>query len=116
LSAFYAKLDDGSWGIRRAGFDLVGGGSVTVRKKDGTTKEETIQAIVKTLTDPDGNVVEQVCSIVPTKAPQGVQRASGGGYRSGRRTGCSCGSREDSAGDLIPSQYNCRSCRFDGED
>lgn len=34
---------------------------------------------------------------------------------SGRRTGCSCGSREDSYGQLIPSKYNCRSCRFDNE-
>lgn len=31
----------------------------------------------------------------------------------GRRTGCSCGSREDSFGDLVPSPRNCASCRHD---
>lgn len=30
-----------------------------------------------------------------------------------RRTGCSCGSREDSSGDLIPSDRNCASCEHD---
>lgn len=33
--------------------------------------------------------------------------------RSGRRTGCSCGSREDASGRLIPSPRNCRSCEHD---
>jgi hypothetical protein len=33
--------------------------------------------------------------------------------RPGRWTGCSCGSREDSAGDLIPSSRNCASCEHD---
>ncbi len=33
--------------------------------------------------------------------------------RGGRWTGCSCGSREDSAGDLIPSPRNCASCDRD---
>jgi hypothetical protein len=31
----------------------------------------------------------------------------------GRWTGCSCGSREDSYGDLIPSDRNCGSCEHD---
>lgn len=31
----------------------------------------------------------------------------------GRRTGCSCGSREDAWGDLIPSSRNCSSCEHD---
>jgi len=34
----------------------------------------------------------------------------------GRRTGCSCGSRENSAGELIPSKNNCWNCTFDGFD
>ncbi len=33
--------------------------------------------------------------------------------RGGRWTGCSCGSREDAAGDLIPSPRNCFSCNHD---
>lgn len=35
--------------------------------------------------------------------------------RGGKWTGCSCGSREDSYGDLIPSARNCFSCRHDSE-
>ena len=31
----------------------------------------------------------------------------------GRRTGCSCGSREDKNGDLIPSPRNCAQCEHD---
>lgn len=34
-------------------------------------------------------------------------------YRPGRWTGCSCGSREDAHGDLIPSARNCASCEHD---
>lgn len=33
----------------------------------------------------------------------------------GRRTGCSCGSREDAWGDLIPSRRNCAGCTHDAE-
>lgn len=33
--------------------------------------------------------------------------------RAGRRTGCACGSREDSHGQLIPSRYNCSHCEHD---
>lgn len=33
--------------------------------------------------------------------------------RPGRWTGCSCGSREDRDGDLIPSDSNCASCEYD---
>lgn len=34
-------------------------------------------------------------------------------YGRGRWTGCSCGSREDSDGVLIPSPRNCRRCEHD---
>jgi hypothetical protein len=33
--------------------------------------------------------------------------------RPGKWTGCACGSREDSHGDLIPSPRNCASCEHD---
>jgi hypothetical protein len=33
--------------------------------------------------------------------------------RGGKWTGCSCGSREDSSGTLIPSSRNCASCNHD---
>lgn len=50
--------------------------------------------------------------IVTAQAPVGYSRASysGRARRPGRWTGCSCGSREDSAGDLIPAKNNCASC------
>lgn len=42
-------------------------------------------------------------------APRYTVRSS----RSGRWTGCSCGSREDSSGQLIPARNNCASCEHD---
>ena len=51
---------------------------------------------------------------VTTQAPVGYSRASystGRSRRPGRWTGCSCGSREDSAGDLIPARNNCADCK-----
>lgn len=40
-------------------------------------------------------------------------RQSTGARRPGKWTGCSCGSREDSYGDLISSARNCSSCEHD---
>ena len=40
-------------------------------------------------------------------------RTSSVSRRSGKWTGCRCGSREDSAGDLIPARNNCKSCEHD---
>ncbi len=53
-------------------------------------------------------------------APKSAPRVAGSTYRRtsspGRRTGCSCGSREDSSGQLIDSPRNCKQCRFDEYD
>jgi hypothetical protein len=43
-----------------------------------------------------------------------MPRRRTGGH--GRRTGCSCGSREDSSGEIIPSPRNCKQCNFDEYD
>jgi hypothetical protein len=48
-----------------------------------------------------------VSSAAPTPARSTRPR------RSGKWTGCSCGSREDSYGDLIYSERNCASCVHD---
>ena len=55
------------------------------------------------------------CAGSTAQAPVGNSRASysGRSSRPGRWTGCSCGSREDSAGDLIPARNNCASCEDD---
>jgi hypothetical protein len=57
-----------------------------------------------------------------TACPQGpalavsaspARRSPYRGVARGRWTGCSCGSRTDSAGDLVQSARNCQSCEFD---
>ena len=52
-------------------------------------------------------VTEVALGIVRVSRPARTVR------RHGRWTGCSCGSREDAAGDLIPSPRNCASCEHD---
>lgn len=44
-----------------------------------------------------------------SSTPAGQRRS----VRPGKWTGCSCGSREDGAGTLIPARNNCESCNFD---
>lgn len=46
--------------------------------------------------------------------PAAPRRSSRGQYV--RRTGCSCGSREDASGELIPAASNCEACNFDEYD
>ena len=42
-----------------------------------------------------------------------IQARIGRTDRGGKWTGCSCGSREDAHGELIPSPRNCASCEHD---
>lgn len=42
----YTKLKDGTWGVRVSGETVAAGQTITVNKKDGTTKQETIKTIV----------------------------------------------------------------------
>ena len=48
-----------------------------------------------------------------TTATRIAARMSTPDRRGGKWTGCSCGSRENSFGDLIASPRNCSSCRHD---
>lgn len=50
-------------------------------------------------------------SMAALSAHVASQPRSRGGYA--KRTGCSCGSREDSSGCLIPSPRNCAGCEHD---
>jgi hypothetical protein len=61
MEATYTKLKDGSWGIRYAGIPRQGS-TVTVRRKDGTTKQEKIAKVLWTGKDRDGETIS-LCSI-----------------------------------------------------
>ncbi len=105
--ASYTKLGDGSWGVRVPGTIAVGA-TAEVETRSGAVKSETIAAIVQV----DGD--RTICSVVQRER---ITRSNGRtGYGYGRRTGCYCGSREDSSGELIPSPRNCKQCHFDAYD
>lgn len=101
MTASYAKLKSGDWGIRVTGGNVSTGSTVTVTKKDGTTKTETVTQVVWS-----GNGVT-LCAVAPSRQP-----ARSGGYRpqAGRRTGCACGSYENEV-----NEGDCFSCRHDQE-
>jgi hypothetical protein len=102
-----SKLRDGTWGVRSA-TEVKAGQTVTVTKRDGGTKLETINKVVWS-----GNDI-WIASLVASRAPSSLS-APRRGSSGGRRTGCSCGSREDASGVLIPSDRNCRQCEYDAE-
>lgn len=88
-SVTYAKLRDGSWGVRVTG-SVREGQVVTVRKRDGSTKSETIAKVVWS-----SNGVS-LCSIV-ARQPQGRSRRGGGCHTDGNCSSvcnpktCPCG-------------------------
>lgn len=99
--ASYAKIGE-EWGIR--GVALAKGATVTVRKRDGSSKSETVAEIVETL--PDGTMIAKI-------APSAKPTRAGGSYsgqfrRRGTWTGCSCGSVEE-----FERANDCASCRHD---
>lgn len=106
-AATFAKLRDGSWGLRVAGA-VSPGEVVTAVTKDGRREEKRIGLVLcqATSTQP------ALCSIADSTARSASSATRRSGSR-GRRTGCSCGSREDESGNLIPSDRNCSSCEHD---
>lgn len=99
----YTKLKTDAWGVRGEGPAPKIGSSVTVAKKSGETKQETI---AKVISAGDGVWIAAVGTPGATH--------TNARYR-GRSTGCSCGSREDSNGQLIKPERACRQCRYDDE-
>ena len=91
----YAKLPDGSWGIKGKGLTV--GAAVTVVRKDGTKSEETVKDIVRT--DADGFVFASVVPKPKTAGSTGQRRTY---------THCSqCGVRNER-----PSRYStCWDCK-----
>ena len=63
-AATYTKLKSGAWGVRVSGTATVGQ-SITVSKKDGSQKNETVGAILWTGVARDGRQASLV-TIVPT--------------------------------------------------
>lgn len=99
MAASYTKLKSGEWGIRITESSVKAGDAVTVRKKDGTTKQETVQKVIWT-----GNGVT-LCAI--------AQREYAGSSRNSGRsrkgwTGCSCGSIDGE-----PRASDCWQCQHD---
>ena len=92
--ATYAKLRDGSWGVRVTG-PAAAGQSVTVRKKDGTSKVERIAAVVW-----EGDGVT-LCSIEARERRGGCACTDGG---SCCRPRCQCGAECNCRGGPI---WNC---------
>jgi len=108
-NATYTKLRSGDWGVRVEG-TAAKGDTITVTKKSGETKQETVRAVVWT-----GNGVT-LCAIAQREAAQGARHGS---YRTiGERqafrqratgwTGCRCGSIEGR-----PRDSDCASCQHD---
>jgi hypothetical protein len=101
--ATWAKLRDGSWGVRLTSVGSPGD-QVTVRKKSGQTSKVTLGRLIWT----DRSVW---LFTVGTGGSSGSSGSSGSRSHShGRWTGCSCGSIEDE-----PRDSDCASCRYDNQ-
>lgn len=92
-TATYAKLRDGSWGIRVQGI-VASGAVVDVRKKSGETKREIVAAVLWT-----GQGVS-LCSIAGSSAPR-RERNDGLHYERG------CGLVCDECGEAVRKGTRC---------
>ena len=103
-TATYTKLRSGEWGIRLIG-RATEGQMVSVAKKSGETKSETIARVVWTGRDSRSGESVSLCAIGSTRSPQ---RGGSGHSRRGTWTGCSCGSVEE-----YERASDCWTCRHD---
>jgi hypothetical protein len=127
IAATPAKLRSGAWGARVAG-RASEGDLLTITTRAGKSWQATVAKVVWRGSGVTLCATEQattrrgpgsagyvpsglVAAVGASAARQSVryERAGGGS----RRTGCSCGSREDSHGELIPSSRNCFTCNHD---
>ena len=92
------------WVLRGPVAEVKAGSSVRVTKRDGTMQDVIVAAVSKTFPD------KATGAPIVFGYPEETKRAA---HRGGRRTGCSCGSRENEHGELIPSSRNCASCEHD---
>src|SRR4029077_1690533 len=91
----YTKLRDGSWGVR-SDVRVSAGDTVTVRKKDGASKQETVRAVLWSGPDSKTGHTVWLCSIA-----QREQRSGYGNYGSSGGYTCRvCGHDGDTCADL----------------
>ena len=96
-TATYAKLSNGSWGVRIVG-KVPLGGAIRVAKKDGTTKVEYVTKLVWTKDD------ISLCEIAPSASP--VRSASK----------CRCGQMCPRCGsEPLNAKLHCWECGFTGK-
>ena len=100
----YTKLRDCTWGVRVSGAAQVGQ-LVTVTKRSGERKTETVAAVLWTGVARDG----RHASLVTISASRAARHGGRGVWN-----GCSCGALELPEGGL--SANACASCRFDEYD
>ena len=103
------KLRDGSWGARVPG-KAQERQRITIRTKTGKSWEAQVVRVLWTGTDKGAAGTVSLCA---------TRSIDGGSHRKRSRsrwTGCSCGSREDEFGEVIPSPRNCRACNFEACD
>jgi len=74
-SATYAKLRSGAWGIRVTGGPVSVGETLTVTKRDGARKSESVSAVVWT----DGNGTSLCAIEARDSGRRGGRRGGGGG-------------------------------------
>lgn len=97
----YTKLKDGSWGVRAAG-KLTAGATITVTKKDGSNKSETIKTVLWSGTDQKTGKTISLCAI------------SAGNGHSG---GTSRGTCPDCGGHVTNPKYRyCYQCGLEHRD
>ena len=100
-NATYTQLRNGSWGIRVAGTAGVGQ-TITVTKKDGSNKTETVQKVLWTGRDSKSGQTVSLCSIGAGKS----------GNSSGERGKCRhCGASLDRYALQHGYRYCSQECR-----
>lgn len=90
-SGTYTHLRDGSWGVRVAG-KASDGETVTVRKKDGATKTETVRRVLWSGRDSKSGQTISLCSINGSQRNGSSgqrERCDDCGYTGGHRDDCS---------------------------
>ena len=85
--ASYTKLRDGSWGVR-AGGAVRAGESLTVTKRDGTTKIETVGRVLWSGPDSRTGEVISLCTVLADAAPASPRAAYASNYQASRRSRC----------------------------
>ena len=128
------KLRTGDWGARVKGAPVSEGDVITIVARSGKSWDARVTRVVWS---GDGVTICATASLDrrPPAGPVGpsqqaaiaagdtwwlqqleqhsAARSSKPRAARGRRTGCSCGSREDRYGNLIPSPRNCWQCEHD---